>query len=267
MNALVHFKEINKKMTGLAAELFKGIIPVDDKVTLVPKKEYFTEVVASCLFPYTNISLSQIYDVLDQLPQDKKMEVLETYKGNRENRRDRTGRGLEAGYPFTFDLVGGFAEYRDLERHRMLTQQRQRLTTDLGFIIPSEMIQVGLEEKVQEVEGMMRSLNNDLRKSGLKEAAQYATLFNHRIRFMLGMNLRELQHLAELRTQPAGHFSYRSMVQEMVRKIEERDPWAKEFLGFVNFSDPDNKISRAAEQSKIAGKNLAAGIDGSTDLK
>ena len=70
-----------------------------------------------------------------------------------------------------------------------------------------------------------------------------------------------------MRTQPAGHFSYRSMVQEMARKVEERDPWTKEYLGYVNFSDPDNKISRANEQSKIAGKNLAAGIDGSMDLK
>lgn len=259
--------EINRKMEELAAELFKGIIPVDDKVTLAPKMAYATEVVASCLFPYTNVSLLQIFKVVDLLPPDRKMEIIGAYTGNRESRRNRTGRGLEAGYPITFDLVGGFAEYRDLERHRMLTQQRQSLTADLGFIIPPEMIQVGLEEKVQEVEGMMRSLNSDLRKAGLKEAAQYATLFNHRIRFMLGMNLREMQHLAELRTQPAGHFSYRSMVQEMARKVEERDPWTKECLGYVNFSDPDNKISRANEQSKIAGKNLAAGIDGSMDLK
>ena len=121
--------------------------------------------------------------------------------------------------------------------------------------------------KVKEVEGMMRSLNQDLRQAGLTEAAQYATLFNHRIRFMMGMNLREFQHLAELRTQPAGHFSYRSMVQEMVQKVEEREPWTKDFLGYVDFSDPDNKISRANEQARIAGKNIAAGMDGNLDLK
>jgi len=92
-------------------------------------------------------------------------------------------------------------------------------------------------------------------------------LFNHRIRFMMGMNLREFQHLAELRTQPAGHFSYRSMVQEMVQKVEEREPWTKDFLGYVDFSDPDNKISRTNEQARIAGKNIAAGMDGNLDLK
>lgn len=261
--------EISKNMRALAAELFKGInfLPSDDKVTLVPRMNYFTETVASCLFPYTTLALDQILRVVSLLPNEKKLEILCTYKGNRENRRDRTGRGLEAGYPLTFDLVGGFAEYRDLERHRMLTQQRQSLTTNLGFIIPPEIVEIGLEDKVKEVECLMRSLNQDLRRAGIVEASQYATLFNHRIRFMVGMNLRELQHLAELRTQVAGHFSYRSMVQEMVKKVEERDSWTKEFLGYVNFSDPDNKISRANEQAKIAGKNLATGTDGSVDLK
>ena len=259
--------EIDRNMITLAADLFKSFTPSDNKVTLVPQMDYFTETVASCLFPYTDLALDQIMRVVSLLPKDTRLEILDTYGGKRESRRDRTGRGLEAGYPLTFDLVGGFAEYRDLERHRMLTQQRQSLTTDLGFIIPPEVMEVGLEDKVKGVEGMMRSLNQDLRRAGLGEAAQYATLFNHRIRFMMGMNLRAFQHLTELRTQPAGHFSYRSMVQEMVRKVEEREPWTKEFLGYVDFSDPDNKISRANEQARIAGKNLAAGVDGDVDLK
>ncbi len=259
--------ETNRNMKLLADDLFRGFTPTDHKVTLVRRKDYLTETAASCLFPYTNISLDQILEVVSMLPKDKRSEILETYKGRRENRRDRTGRGIEAGYPLTFDLVGGFAEYRDLERHRMLTQQRQSLTTDLGFIMPPEIAEIGLEEKVKEVEAMMRSLNQDLRRAGIGETAQYATLFNHRIRFMMGMNLRAFQHLAELRTQPAGHFSYRSMVQQMVKKVEERDPWTKEILEFVDFSDPDNKISRANEQARIAGKNLTAGIDGSVDLK
>jgi len=258
---------INQNMEVLALGLFQGITPSENKVTLVPRMDYLTETVASCLFPYTNLSLDQILGITALLPSEKKIEILNIYKGDRASRRDRTGRGLEVGYPLTFDLVGGFAEYRDLERHRMLTQQRQSLTTDLGFIIPPEIVEEGLENKVKEVEGMMHSLNQDLRRAGLKEATQYATLFNHRIRFMMGMNLREFQHLAELRSQSAGHFSYRDMVQEMTRKVEEREPWTTEFLHYVDFSDPDNKISRAKEQARIAGKNLSAGVDGEVDLK
>jgi len=258
--------EINKVMKEAAKELFYVIKPDDDKVTLVERGDYFDEVLSSALFSYTNISLKQIRNIVKILPNEKKLEIFDKYLGKRDSRRDRTGRGLEAGYSLTFDLMGGFAEYRDLERHRMLTQQRQDLSTEFGFILPPEMTTVGLENQVKEVVGMMEDLNSDLRHAGLEFASQYATLFNHRMRFMMGMNLREMQHLSELRTQPAGHFSYRSMVMEMTKQVQTTYPWTEKALGFVNYSDPGNKISRASEQSKIAGKNLAKGIEGDNDL-
>ena len=260
------YATINRNMRNLSAELFKDITPRDDRVTLVRRGEYIDEVVSSALFPYSKISLQQILDVVELLPEEKKLDILNAYKGKRETRRDRTGRGLEAGYPLVFDLVGGFAEYRDLERHRMLTQLRQMLSVDLGFIMPPEMGIIGLESETKEIVDMMSSLYHDVKNMSSDEVAQYTTLFNHRMRFMLGMNLREFQHLSELRTQPAGHFSYRGMVMEMAEKVKEREPWTKTFYEFVDYSDPGNKISRAKEQSKIAGKNLASGIDGGIDL-
>lgn len=261
------FAERNGRMRTLANELFRGIKPKADKVTLLPEFDYLDEIVSSSLFPYTNLSLLQIGEEVSMMPNEKKLEIMDSYIGNRQNRRDRTGRGLEAGYPLTFDLVGGFAEYRDLERHRMLTQQRQMLTPDLGFILPPEMSQIGLEKEVLEVNDMMTDLNADLRKAGLGLSSQYATLFNNRLRFMLGMNLREFQHLSELRTQPAGHFSYRAMVQEMADKVKQVYPWAERAVGYVDYSDPGNKITRAKEQSRISGRSLAAGISVDIDLE
>jgi len=261
------YQEIDRNMRKIALELFRGVNPEANPVTLMMRNDYLDEVVSSNLFPYTNVSLSQITEVVMGLPFEKKMEIFDIYKGIRKTRRDRTGRGLEAGYPLTFDLVGCFAEYRDLERHRMLTQQRQMLTPECGFIMPAEMGIVKLEKKVEEVEAMVSDLNNTLINYGLVEAAQYATLFNHRIRFMLGMNLREFQHLSELRTETAGHFSYRAMVQEMVRQTKTMYPWSDKFYEFVNYSDPGNKISRAKEQSRIAGKGLAKRMDTGLDFE
>ncbi|MEK6855060.1 MAG: FAD-dependent thymidylate synthase [Nanoarchaeota archaeon] len=258
-------KEVDRNMKEIA-KMFDSIAPKTDKVTLVLRADLINELVSSALFPYTNISLQQILNEVEKMSLEKKKEILHACKGERCSRRDRTGRGLEAGYPITFDLVGCFAEYRDLQRHRMLTQQRQNLTAELGFIIPPEMIEVGLEKEINEVESMMRDLNADIKHAGQYEASQYATLFNHKMRFMLGMNFREFQHLSELRTQPAGHFSYRSMVMEMADKVKARYPWSEELFEFVDYSDPGNKISRAKEQSRIAGKNLSAKIDGSIDL-
>jgi hypothetical protein len=82
----------------------------------------------------------------------------------------------------------------------------------------------------------------------------------------MGMNLREFQHLSEIRTQPSGHFSYRAMTMEMTNQLKKRDEWVEKAIEFVNYSDPGNKISRAKEQSRIAGENLSKGVDGSCDL-
>jgi dTMP kinase len=257
----------NKDMREISKQLFLGIKPKDDSVTLVERTNFLDENVSGILFPYANISLQQILDEVKKMPYQQKLEIIEKYKGKRNNRRDRVGRGFEAGYPITFDLVGCFAEYRDLQRNRMLTQQRQLLTTDLGFIMPSEVIEVGFEPRVMEVVRAMERLNKELRELGFICASQYATLFNHRIRFMLGMNLREFQHLSELRTQPAGHHSYRAMTMKMAEKLSARDDWINLATEFVDFSDPGNKISRAKEQSRIAGKNLASGIESDVDFR
>ncbi|MEM3074833.1 MAG: FAD-dependent thymidylate synthase [Candidatus Pacearchaeota archaeon] len=255
------FKEIDDKMREISKKLFSNVKPELNQVTLLPREEFLDEVVASSLYPYTNVSLTQIMKKIKELPIEKKLEIINVYKGKRNNRRDRTGRGLEAGYPITFDLVGGFAEYRDLERHRMLTQQRQTLTTELGFIMPYEMEVIGLKNEIEELESIMSNLNSDMRHAGLYEVSQYATLFNHKIRWMMGMNLREFQHLSELRTTPQGHFSYRSMVMEMARLLGERDGWVKNLIEYVDYSDPGNKISRAKEQSRIARESLKKKID------
>ena len=257
----------NQEMRELGKRLFSQITPKDETVTLVSRGEFLDENIAGILFPYTNISLQQILDQVRAMPYQQKLDILEKYRGKRETRRDRTGRGIEAGYPITFDLVGCFGEYRDLERHRMLTQQRQLLSTDLGFVMPSEVIEVGFEEKVLQVVNNMETLNKELRNMGMIAASQYATLFNHRIRFYLGMNLREFQHLSELRTMPAGHFSYRAMTMKMAEQLAARDGWVNIINEFVDYSDPGNKISRAKEQSRIAGKNLASGIESDVDFR
>jgi len=260
------FKDRNVKMRQIAKSIFYNVVPNDDSVTLVSRAEHIDEILAGVLFPYTNISNEQILKEVVKLPYDKKLEVLKEYVGEREGRRDRTPRGFEAGYPITFDLVGCFAEYRDLQRHRMVTQQRQLLTTDLGFIMPSEVIEIGMQSIVETVVKMMEELHQEVKEKIGDVVAQYVTLFNHRLRFCMGMNLREFQHLSELRTVPQGHYSYRAMTMEMARELEKRDGWSQLTHEFVDYTDPGNKISRAKEQSRIAGKNLATGIDSGVDF-
>ena len=57
----------------------------------------------------------------------------------------------------------------------------------------------------------------------------------------MGMNLRELGHLAELRTQKAGHPKYRRTVQLMTKLYLKRSPEMEPILNFVDYNDYDGR--------------------------
>ena len=64
--------------------------------------------------------------------------------------------------------------------------------------------------------------------------AQYVVPFAYRVRWYMKMNLRELVHIAELRTMPQGHSDYRSMAQEICRKVEAVHPTLLRYAKFID---------------------------------
>ncbi|MFQ5449577.1 MAG: FAD-dependent thymidylate synthase [Nitrospinaceae bacterium] len=256
-------EEIHRNMKTLCSGLFQGI-PIDKaaEVVLLEDREadYPLNLIASMIFPYVQHPTAQIRRVVRGLPEEKRREIFHTCIGNRENKRDRPGRALEYGYPIHFDIIAGFAEYRDLQRHRMLTQQRQNLGVLIGYSVPEEIGEIGKDEVVQECFDRCEDLHADLKRAGMEEEAQYATLFNHFIRWNVGMNLRELGHMTELRSQKAGHPKYRRTVQTMARLYLKRYPEFEPILKFVDYNDYDQSVTRATQEARTARKSLATGV-------
>src|SRR6202158_5777970 len=89
------------------------------------------KVVAAALFPHSNLGLDAQAGDPGQ--------VLEALLGDRANRRQRAPRALEHAH-YTFEIVANFGAYRDLHRHRMLTQDRQLLGTALGYDTPPRLV-------------------------------------------------------------------------------------------------------------------------------
>ena len=79
-------------------------------------------------------------------------------------------------------------------------------------------------------------LDEHLRKRYGAAVAQYAVPMAFRIRFTMRMNAREAMHVIELRTQPAGHPSYRRICQQMHDLIRDRARHRAiaEAIGFAN---------------------------------
>src|SRR5205823_1310159 len=61
----------------------------------------------------------------------------------REHRRHRPGRGFET-VTYRFEIVSDYGAFRDLQRHRLLTCQWQRLSPDLGADLPDELVRARL---------------------------------------------------------------------------------------------------------------------------
>ena len=255
--------ENHGKMRQLCRELFASVqIETSAEVELLEDnpQDQWVNLLANMVFPYVRHSSCQIREIVRSLPEERRKQIFETYIGSRQSKRDRAGRALEYGYPIQFDIRAGFAEYRDLQRHRMLTQQRQDLGVDLGYSVPEEIEEIGMGQKVQECFERTESLHRDLKRAGMEQEAQYATLFNHFIRWNMGMNLRELGHFVELRTQKAGHPKYRRTAQMMARLYLKRHPEMEPVLQFVDYNDYDGGITRADQEARTARKSLASNL-------
>ena len=209
---------------------------------------------AQMLYPHLTHSLRQIRAVVRDLPADKKELIRATYLGDRKTRRDRPGRALESGYPYTFDLITDFGTYKDLERHRMMTQQRQRFTPTLGFNMPEDLVRAGFEDKAKACVRKAVALY-ELLRADHPEAASYATLHGSRVRWTMGINDRALMHMVELRTTPQGHPTYRRICGMMHKAVAARSAWRGEAMKFADHGE--YFWSRADSEAKQRVKEAA----------
>jgi thymidylate synthase ThyX len=208
------------------------------------------QVAAALLFDHSNVSLLELQEYCRRLPKEELEAILDGGCNHRENRRHKSPRALEHA-TFTFDILSDFGVYRDLQRHRMLTQERQFLTCDFGYYIPEEIVGTPLEEEyVRAMDETKKAY--DIIARELPEEAQYVVPMAYNIHWYFHVNLRSLQWLCELRSSPQGHSGYRHIAQELARQVSEVIPEFKRFFKFVNFEGC--KLGRLEQEKRKAAK-------------
>ena len=193
------------------------------------------KVLSAILYPHTRHSLARLRAEIKSWDKERRLRLLNEYLDRRKHRRDKPGRALEQVY-YTFDLLGNLGMYRDLHRHRILSQERQDFSTAHGYDTPSELAEIGFKEDFDRCMIQAAELYNQI-YADLPHEAQYVVPFAYRVRWYMKMNLRELVHIAELRTMPQGHPDYRSMVQEVCRKVEAVHPTLLRYAKFIDRKD------------------------------
>jgi len=164
----------------------------------------------------------------------KQMEKLfDKVIGSRTKRHDKPLRELEVTN-YTFDIMCDYGAFRDLQRHRMITQTVQRITCDLGFNEPLNLEETGLADKYRQTMNKAAAANRKI-ASKFPNEAQYVIPMAYKLRFLFHMNLREAMYIIELRSRPQGHISYRRIAWQMWDEINRVHPYFAKHIK-VDFS-------------------------------
>ncbi len=181
------------------------------------------ELLAALLYEASAAGEEQVQRAVDALPAAEQAALVRELVATRENRRHRPGRGFET-LSYRFEIVSDYGAFRDLQRHRLLTCQWQRLGPDLGADVPHEVAAAGLGGEYERALEVSRAEYERLRGEGLAEEAPYALCLAYRIRYVLELDAREALHLIELRSGHEGHPSYRAVALQMREEIAAVHP-------------------------------------------
>lgn len=216
-----YMQNSRERMDELAHRFFAGSdiepAPVVTLTDFDPDAE--VKLVAAALYPHVSLSERQIEERVRLMSVEDRIQILTAYEGARANRRHKPGRALERP-TYRFDVLADYGAFRDLQRHRMLTIDWQKLTPYHGFTRPGAVDDAGLTAQFDDA--MARSADLfDALEDQFPASSSYAVALAYRVRFSMQMNAREAMHLIELRTTPQGHPAYRLVGQEMHRLIAE----------------------------------------------
>lgn len=208
------------------------------------------KVAAAMLFSYSQVGLMELKEYCRTISEEQLARVLEAGSNFRENRRHKSPRALEHA-SFTFEIVADFGVYRDLQRHRMLTQERQLLTCDFGYYVPPEIRETELEKIYTQAMDDAKKAYDQI-AGEFPEEAQYIVPMGYNIHWYFHVNLRALQWLCELRSCAAGHSGYRFIAQELSKQVVQIFP---QFAGFFKFVDYEGyELGRLGQEIRIIEK-------------
>lgn len=229
-------REISKLTDNYLGNLQPDYSPQDVRlIDYTDSKDALVKVVSAIL--YENAHGQSLYDIIklvESFTQEKIKEIIFAYTKFRGNRRHRPGRAFEM-VEYLFEMFTNFGMFRDLHRHRILTTERQLLSTKHGYDIPKEVIYSGIEKDFKDCMYLSDNVYRKLAKT-MPYEAQYAVNFAYKYPYFIKINLRELYHMVELRTIAQGHPDYRYICQEIYKKVNGVHPLLTKGMKFVDLN-------------------------------
>jgi len=254
--ASAYTAEAARALEEAAASLLATVGPPDRSrsVELVEQaRDPLDEVVTTLLYRHDRAghNYAQISAVVADLRPAHKHELFELSLRGR-GRHDELLREHQAGYALIFDVLVDLGAFRDLHRHRRCVQVHQPLTWEHGFLPPEEVfcqalgpqaarsvLAAGLGAVYGASLAQAAQAAAEVRAGGHPQAllaADYLLPLGYRTRCLFKMDWAQAAYMIELRTAPAGHFSYRHVAWGMYQALRARYPRLAEP---IRATDPD----------------------------
>jgi thymidylate synthase ThyX len=257
---LVKYAEPNAYLTQtrtdlelVASELLRGIAPACAPVVdLVERTETLeVELAATLIYWGSDHPYRQVRDIVSQLPAARIEEIIELGLRHR-GKHDEALRVFHAGAALRFDILMDIGGFRDMHRHRRVTQIKQGFTAKHGYDTPHSGDIAGLEEAgiladYQQAVEAAHAASAKIAAGSAPEAplsALYLLPLATRVRCMFKMDFAEAQYISELRSAPAGHFSYRRVAWEMYLALERQHPALAKHIRATDFTQPIDLLQR-----------------------
>jgi thymidylate synthase ThyX len=245
------------ELTHAAAELLKGL-PIAEApvVDLVERTETLeVELAATLIYLAAHHPYRQIRDLMAALPEARVAEIIELGLRHR-GRHDEALRAFHAGAALRFDILMDVGGFRDMHRHRRCVQIIQGFTPLHGCEIPdcgdlepgvNLLEEAGVLGEFRSALASAHAAGAKIASSSAPEAAQsalYLLPLATRIRSLFKMDFAEAQYISELRSGPAGHFSYRRVAWEMYKALERQHPSLARHIRVTDFTEPIDLLKR-----------------------
>ena len=237
---LVKYAEPNEYMMSTRKELVKAaqelmagapLYPAPTVDLLDDDEDLEVEIATSLLYPHCQYSYRQIRGMVTAMGERRRNEVIKLGAAHR-GRHDELLRSFHSGHGFRFDVLMDIGGFRDMHRHRRCVQLIQPFSSVHGYdepLCPGQptLEEAGLSGMYQAAMDKAVAAYQALGDSGEPEAqqsAQYLLPLGMRCRAMFKMDFAEALYISELRSGPAGHYSYRRVAWEMYRAVAARHP-------------------------------------------
>jgi thymidylate synthase ThyX len=239
--------ETRRELRQVASELM-GNLPIAPAPTvdLLEEEPLEVELAATLVYEHSHYPYRQIREALKAAGAAIRCEIIDLGLRHRGS-HDEMLRAYCAGQQFRFDILMDIGGFRDMHRHRRCIQIGQDFTTKHGYDAPEELEAAGVRANYDAVMQQAAGVVERLASSGGPEAlenSQYAIPLGFRKRTLFKMDFAEVVYISELRTGPAGHFSYRNVAYAMYEAVARKHPALAKYMKVHDVREPVDLLKR-----------------------